>query len=190
MHRNRLEPGDLSVFWGELAPAEHIAHFYENEEVFLRTLTAFVGSGLNAGESTVVIATPEHLQALSEQLVLAGVDLELAILQSRFFPLDADASLARFMVNGWPDDKLFAEFLGGLMKEASARTRRVRAFGEMVALLWGRGHAGATVRLEHLWSQFCHSYSLPLLCSYPRTGFTRNPADSLAEICAAHSRVL
>jgi len=178
------------VFWGEAAPSEHIAHFYESEEAFLSTLTTFVGEGLNAGEGTIAIATPAHRQALNEQLAEAGIEVPRAVRENRFLSIDADSALERFMVNGWPDDQRFAEMLERLIHRASAGNRRVRAFGEMVALLWGRGQAAATVRLEYLWNQFCRSYSFPLLCSYPRTGLTRDPADSLAEICAAHSRIL
>ena len=182
--------GRSSVFWGEAAPSEHIAHFCESEEVFLKTLTTFVGEGLNAGEGTIVIATPAHRQALNEQLTKAGIGVPCAIRENRFISIDVDSALQRFMVNAWPDDQRFADMLEGLIHRASAHQRRVRAFGEMVALLWGRGQSGATVRLEYLWNQFCRSYSFPLLCSYPRTGLTRDPADSLAEICAAHSRIL
>jgi hypothetical protein len=41
------------------------------------------------------------------------------------------------MVKDWPDEKLFASLVDYLIKRASKMGRRVRAFGEMVALLWG-----------------------------------------------------
>jgi len=65
----------------------------------------------------------------------------------------------------------------------------VRAFGEMVAILWAQGHAAATVRLEHLWSKLCENERLPLFCAYPRAGFTTDQASGLRDLCAAHSRV-
>src|SRR5688500_19228341 len=52
--------------------------------------------------------------------------------------------------------------------------RSVRAFGEMVAVLWANGHNGATVRLEHLWHAFCQSEAFSLFCAYPKTGFTQD----------------
>jgi hypothetical protein len=66
----------------------------------------------------------------------------------------------------------------------------VRAFGEMVALLWAQGHCGATVRLEYLWSRFCDQQGFSLLCAYPKSGFTSDAADSIRQICDAHSHVV
>jgi hypothetical protein len=178
------------IFWGEIAPCEHIAQFFEHEGVLLDTLTGFIGGGLKAGESTIVIATAEHLEALEERLVAFGVDIPLARSADQYIALLAEEALARFMVKRWPDDELFAHLVTELINRARAKGRRVRAFGEMVALLWARGDTAATVRLEHLWHQICQSQIFSLLCAYPKAGFTEDPSKSLAEICAAHSRVV
>jgi len=178
------------IFWGEIAPCEHLAQFYEHDGVLLDTLTGFIGGGLNAGESTIVIATPGHLRALRNRLVAANVDLVSAVREDRYLTLDAETALSMFMVGDWPDDRLFANLVAGLIGRARAEDRSVRAFGEMVALLWEKGQAAATVRLEYLWSQFCKSHSFSLFCAYPKAGFTKDPSQSLAEICAAHTRVI
>jgi hypothetical protein len=115
--------------------------------------------------------------------------VEAALEEDRYIPLDAEDMLAKVMVNGWPDGQRFANLLGRVMKKAVAGHRRTRAFGETVALLWAHGQTGATVRLEDLWNQFCRSYSFPLLCSYPKAGFTKRPLRA-DEICAAHSRLI
>lgn len=185
-----LGTGEANIFWGEVAPSQHFAQFYADEHVFLDTVTGYVGSGLNAGESTIVIATPEHLRALRQRLERADVDLMKAMFEDRYIALDANVGLSSFMVGDWPDDRLFEEFVGNLLRRASARNRRVRAFGEMVALLWAKGHAAATVHLEHLWNRFYDSHSFSLFCAYPKAGFTDDPSHSLAAICAAHSRML
>lgn len=177
-----------AAFSREPAAPEHIAHFYEDDRQLLRTLSAFVAEGLDAGESAIVIATPEHEIALRFWLVEAGIDVAWALAEDRYIPLDAEETLSKFMVNGWPDGQLFANLVGQLMIRAVGNgQRRTRAFGEMVALLWARGQAGATVRLEDLWNQFSRSYSFPLLCAYPIAGFVKGPLSSLGEICAAHS---
>ena len=178
------------IFWGEIAPCEHIAQFYEDDGVLLDTLTGFIGGGLKAGESAIVIATAEHLKALERRLEASGVDVATAQSADQYIALLAEEALARFMVKQWPDDKLFADLVTQLINRARARGRRVRAFGEMVALLWARGDTAATVRLEHLWHQICQSQIFSLLCAYPKAGFTEDPSKSLAEICAAHSRVV
>ncbi|MGB0065089.1 MAG: MEDS domain-containing protein [Terracidiphilus sp.] len=176
-----------AVFWPEPPAPEHIAHFYDNDEQFLRNLTNFVLEGLAADESVIVIATSEHETALRFRLFAAGIDVASAIEDDRYIPLDAEEALAKFMVNGWLDGQRFANLVGQVIKQATAGHRQTRAFGEMVALLWERGQAGATVRLEDLWNQFSRSFSFPLLCAYPTAGFVKGPLCSLAEICSAHS---
>jgi hypothetical protein len=186
----RLGTNEAQIFWGEIAPCEHIAQFYTDDTVLLDALAGFVGGGLNAGESTIVIATPQHLRALERRLIMGGIDLVNMFIEDRYIALDAKSTLAGFMAGDWPDDQLFGDLVERLLRRASVKNRRVRAFGEMVALLWGRGHAAATVRLEHLWQQFCLSHSFSLFCAYPRAGFTKDPCQSLADICAAHTRVM
>jgi hypothetical protein len=86
------------------------------------------------------------------------------------------------------------ERLGARVIELLARARhggrRVRAFGEMVAVLCARGDQAATVRLEHLWNELCQAQGFSLFCAYPKVGFTQDATASISELCAAHSRVI
>ncbi|HEV2132724.1 MAG TPA: MEDS domain-containing protein [Terracidiphilus sp.] len=190
MSNTEWGPPPVRVFWGEMAPSDHIAHFYEDEESFLATLAGFVAEGMEKGESAIVIATPRHLAGLEQRLTKSGIDLASALLDERYIVLDAEAALATFMRRNWPDDQLFAEMVGNLIRRASRKGRGVRAFGEMVALLWANGQREATIRLEHLWNTFCRNYGFCLLCSYPQAGFMKAPQQSIAEICGHHSRCL
>ncbi len=178
------------VFWGEIAPNDHIAHFYDDDQSFLSTLAGFIADGLAKRESAIIIATPQHLSALAHLLSSNGVDLMRPLAEDRYIALDASIALSAFMVDGRPKEEMFASLVGYLIKRASRNGRRIRAFGEMVALLWAQGNHAATVRLEQLWSEFCRDYGFCLLCSYPKAGFTEDPARSVAEICAHHTRFL
>jgi hypothetical protein len=178
------------IFWGEIAPCEHVVQIYRDDTVFLDALEGFTAGGLRAGEGVVVIATPGHLAALDQRLAAAGLDVTLAAEEDRYLALDADRTLKKFMMRGWPDDILFEHVVSDLLGRAGRGGRRVRAFGEMVALLWAEGYTGATVRLEHLWHQLCHERGFSLFCAYPRIGFTQGADLSIKEICAAHSRVV
>jgi hypothetical protein len=119
-----------------------------------------------------------------------GVDLEAFRLQDQYIPLDAERTLSSFMIRGWPDDTLFQQEVSNILSRAGKNDRKVRAFGEMVALLWADGLNGATVRLEHLWHQLCNSESFSLLCAYPRSGLTQNAGESIREILNTHSQIL
>jgi len=94
------------------------------------------------------------------------------------------------MVKGWPDEELFTSVVTDILARATRDGRKVRAFGEMVALMWAKGHYGATVRLEHLWQGLCKENSLALFCAYPKIGFTEDSSDAIARICETHSKIL
>jgi hypothetical protein len=179
------------VFWGEISPCEHWLQIYPDDDIFFESLGAFVMGGLVADETVVVIAIPGHRAGLLDRLAARGVDVSGLCASKQLVILDADEMLGRFMVNGWPDESLFRSAIGAVLDQARAGShRRIRAFGEMVAILWARNDCGATVRLEHLWHVLCQLENLALFCAYPRSGFTHDRIDSLNEICAAHSRII
>ena len=178
------------VFWGEIAPCEHVVQIYENDEGFLDLLSGFVSGGVNAGECAVVIATAAHIEALNERLTAAGYSVSDLISQTQYIPLDAEETLSKFMVNDWPDENLFNKVISEVIKKAKGNNRKVRAFGEMVAILWAKGHIGATVRLEHLWNRFCENDAFCLFCAYPQSGFTQDASESVMHICSAHTKMI
>jgi hypothetical protein len=149
-----------------------------------------VAAGLCAGDGIVVIATPSHRRALDGRLRARGMDLEHVCATDQYIALDAAEALASFMVGGWPDDARFKTLVTQLLARAGRNGRPVRAFGEMVAIMWQQGHHAATVRLEHLWHRFCKDEGFSLLCAYPKSGFTEDATESIRQICAAHSRVV
>jgi hypothetical protein len=181
---------EMEVFWGEIAPCDHILQIYEDDAEFIETLEGFVTAGFDAGESVVVIATAEHLRALNQRLRIQGYDLFSLSLQDQYIPLPAKETLSQFVINGWPDENLFYHLLTNLLLRARKKDRRVRAFGEMVAVLWSQGYAGATVHLEHLWTQYCQQEHFGLFCAYPKSGFTDDLHESLLRICGCHSKMI
>ena len=177
-------------FWTEIAPCEHLVQIYSNEDVFLDSLEGFVAGGIDARDAVIVIATPEHRAELEQRLLARHVDIPAARLSGTYLPLDAEKTLAEFMVDGWPDDDRFHKVIARLLRRPRAEKRRVRAFGEMVALLLASGHKGATVRLEYLWHKLCEVERFSLLCAYPKSGFRKDPSALLHDIFAAHSKVV
>jgi hypothetical protein len=183
-------PSEIEVFWGEIAPCDHLVQIYTDDTAFLDSLAGFVSGGLKVGEAVIVIATQSHRSSLDFRLRTLGIDIEAARRQDLYIPLDAQETLSEFMVNGWPDDELFRMVVNSVLARARKNARKIRAFGELVALLWAAGHNGATVRLEHVWNQFCKEETFSLFCAYPRSGFTKDADVSIQEICSAHSRVV
>ena len=181
---------DINVFWGEIAPCDHLVQIYENDKSFLDTLEGFVAGGFVAGDGVILIATQNHLDVINHSLLGRGFDLEQLRSDDKYIPLDAHRVLEEFIVNEWPDELLFNTCIDEVIKRASANGRKVRAFGEMVAVLWARGQNGATVQLENLWNNLHTKEKFSLYCAYPKSGFTQNANDSIHDICCAHSKII
>lgn len=179
----------IDVFWGEPSACDHTVQIYEDDDAFLDALEGFVAAGIRQGDAIILIATPAHLEGLEQRLEASGFDVAAAIVRDQYIALDAKRALSKFMVDGWPDEVLFEKFVDGLLARAKGNHRKVRAFGEMVALMWAEGQCGATVRLEHLWTRLVHQESFSLFCAYPKTAFTEDANDAIAQVCAAHSRL-
>jgi len=183
-----LQPKEAEAFWGELSPCEHLVEIYGDDAAFLDSLESFAIGGLKKKESVIVIATPQHRKALESRLRFRSIDIEAMASRDLYIALDAEETISKFMVNGWPDDEQFEKVVGDLLMRGRKNGKKIRAFGEMVALMWARGETEATIRLEHLWHRFCSSEAFCLFCAYPKAGFTQNVKASIKEICEAHTQ--
>jgi signal transduction histidine kinase len=177
--------------WSETGERDHFVQFYERDDSILDSLSGYVREGLEAGEACVVIATHARLEGLEDRLLVAGLDTEAARERGRLFTLDAAATLARFMADGSPDPVRFGEVVGGVLARATEGGRHVRAFGEMVAVLWAEGNDEGALALEALWNGLRDAHAFRLFCAYPLNAFDGEAqAAPLARVCAEHSRVI
>jgi len=150
---------------------DHVVQFYETDA----ELVGRVGEYLKPAEAAVVIATEAHRDALAAVVPDPG----------RVVWLDAQATLERLMCDGDVDPAAFADIVGGVIGTATAGGRPVRAFGEMVALLWQRGDVAGALALETLWNELMAAVPFSLYCAYPSVA----DADDFARICHAHTAV-
>jgi PAS domain S-box-containing protein len=99
--------------------------------------------------------------------------------------------LDKFMVNGEPDRDRFTRVVGCLLVRILRNGPRIRAFGEMVAILFERNNSPAAIRLEELWNELAESYRFILFCAYPMSLFKGNAqSGNFRAVCDQHSRVL
>lgn len=181
-----------NAFWAQMTPGEHLVQIYDEDSNFLDALEGFVSNGLRAGDGIVVIATAAHLHQLEQRLHAIWLEPDRARWENRYVPLLASETFAKFMVDGKPDEALFGDLIAKTLARARGAGRKVRAFGELVALLWAQKNAAAALQLEEHWHRICERESLALFCAYPKLGFAKdaNPDASLRAVCAAHSKVL
>jgi len=171
-------------------PCDHIVQLYTDDGFLTRAVTEFIGAGLTAGEAAVLIATPAHIRAFDEHLGLT-IDLAAARVADQLIVLDAEASLARLVVEGRPDRGAFLGFVGAVLDRAQAAGNgRVRLFGEMVNLLCDRDPE-ATAELESLWNEVLAERPASLLCAYRLDNFDRHVHRGLLhQISRSHSHVV
>jgi signal transduction histidine kinase/ActR/RegA family two-component response regulator len=117
--------------------------------------------------------------------------IEAARTSGRYVSLDAAETLSKFTFDGALDPQVFARVVGDIITRASLAGRRVRIYGEMVALLWAEGDHDAAIRLEGLWNELRESHPFSLFCGYPMSGFGGESfAEPLSRVCAGHTRVI
>ena len=108
-------------------------------------------------------------------------------MRDRFVVLDADQTLSRFMRGDLPDTELFDDVVGTLLRKLAVTGRRMRAYGEMVALLWARGNVAGALALEDRWNALQESVSFSLMCAYPISDAGAPLAEGLSQIRARHN---
>ncbi len=173
----------------------HTVQFYSDDAFVMDALSRFIGGALASGDAAVVIATEAHRQALAQRLSERGLDVTVSSKQRRYVELDAAETLSKFMLDGWPDERLFAEVIGGVIEEArlavGGKDRHVAAFGEMVSLLCEQGRPEAAIRIEQLWNDLSQKHRFYLRCAYSMGTFSGSEdADTLLRICNEHTHVI
>ncbi|MDB5047117.1 MAG: Blue-light-activated protein [Fibrobacteres bacterium] len=169
----------------------HFVQFYENDGVLIDTVSAFIGAGLGAGEGAIIICTETHGKSLEEALSSHGIDMALVKSRGQLLILDARQTLAKFMVDGLPDEDRFMTTIGGAIAKTGKGRPALRAFGEMVALLWADGKPDAAIGLEQLWNKLGKTFAFSLFCAYPINGFGDSSQGKLfAHICSEHTGII
>jgi signal transduction histidine kinase len=173
-------------------PHRHIVRFYENDTFLTAAVADFLAEGLAAGEPLVVIATAAHREAFTLRLRSKGLDVRRATREGRCAFLDARETLAAFMVGPMPDAERFRAVVGPVLQGLAAGGEApVRAYGEMVDLLWKDGNTEGAVRLEELWNELAGEHDFSLLCAYAMGNFVNTAdAEGFHRICSAHTHVL
>lgn len=179
-----------SDLWAEFAPNNHFVQIYNEEDAFLDTLEGFVSGGLLSGDGVITIATGDHSRRLDQRLLCHGIDPNEERELGNYITLDAQETLDKFILEGMPDKAKFQETIGEVLKEARRHNPRIRAFGEMVAILWAEGKDAATIQLESLWHDLCHEKDFSLFCAYPKKVFAESADYAVQNICDTHSRVI
>jgi hypothetical protein len=155
----------------------HVVQFYGRDEELAERVTDYLLGALASGGVAIVIATPEHRHEFETRLAQAGVDLAAA---------RGDGS---YLARDKLDSAAFDRVTGTVIAAAGAGGRPVRAFGEMVALLWNDGLVSDAVRLEAMWEELGGRHPFSLFCGYRTDAVTRDLV-AFAEVCRLHGEIV
>lgn len=168
----------------------HVVHFYDHEATLALAVADFLGAGLAEGGPALVVATPAHAAGIARELVAAGIDVAAARAARQYSELDAQDLLSCFTVGGAIDAGLFCETVPPIIEGIRARSvGALRAYGEMVDLLWRQGNVQAAHDLEMLWNSIGAGREFGLFCGYSSTVVDGALPDGRHQIAHHHDGV-
>lgn len=169
----------------------HAVQFYGDDQSLFTTVAGFLGQGFVDGHPAIVIATEDHRAAILDHLRGRLIDVDKAQKVGSLNMLDARQTLDLFMVRGMPDETRFEDSVGRLVADVLSRRDRtyLRAYGEMVNVLWKDGNPEAAIRLEMLWNTLAQRYGFALLCGYSMSNFYKE-TKGFEAICREHTHVV
>ncbi|HEU5243623.1 MAG TPA: MEDS domain-containing protein [Gaiellaceae bacterium] len=178
------------TFLESACPAEHAVQVYTELDELASSVASFLDAGFRAGEPALVIVTPEHWAEFRTELEQRGSDVDHLQAEGMLTCRDADETLATFMQGEGPSAELFETAVGGTLDEIAGRfpEQTVRAFGEMVDLLFQQRRQAAAIALEDLWNRLLEERRCALLCAYELDVFDLAAQTSaLPEIIRTHT---
>jgi len=171
--------------------ADHACHFYAEDARLATTVAAFLAPGFSGDDAVIAIGTLAHLSAIEQRLRSDGHQVDAVRRSGRYLTMDVDGIIPGLLRNGLPTKETFDASVGVHVAALAERHGHVRAFGEIVSVLWGRGKQQAAMRLEELWNDALGYSPLSLICGYSLRG-ARPPVDAAGQkrIMSVHSRLI
>ncbi len=147
-------------------PQDHLVQFYDEDSSLSRNVALYLKEGAEQGDRMIVVATPSHVRLFKEALKTSEVDADDLVRDGRLHLLDAEETLRSLQIDGelnWPH---FERKVRSLLREINPDGSGLRAYGEMVDLLWKAGRLGDATRLEEFWNRLHETMRFSLYCSY------------------------
>jgi hypothetical protein len=181
--------------WSELlarpALGDHIVQVYQDVDSLAEAVTQYIAAGLQAGDAALLVATPPHRAAFEAALRASGTDVAALVAAGQLVFLDTEQTLASFMRDGRPEWTAFHTAVGGAIASLRLRYPAVRAYGEMVDVLWQQGQRDAAIRLEEYWNQLARLQTFSLFCAYYMDNLDeRSYGGPLECVCKVHTHLI
>ncbi|GAB3075118.1 hypothetical protein GCM10027053_46000 [Intrasporangium mesophilum] len=180
-----MSQSDMTA-WGR----GHAVSFYALDTEGVDSVAHYVAQGWTVGECVIVVATRAHRAAIEARLRDLGHDPAAQLAQKLYLPYDAETTLRSLLSDGSFDVERFHVVVGAMLQEAAATGAAIRAFGEMVALMWQLGAVDDAIELEMQWNRLMHDHDFSLLCAYPTGVFDHATLVDVRRVCELHTDVV
>ncbi len=175
-------------------PRGHFVQLYRADELALaKNVGLYIWEGIRRGDGVLVIATPEHRELFCQYIDRLGANTPSCIERQQLVILDAHDTLAEFMVGGQPDWFLFESVVKAAMRRVVPLKQEagLRAYGEMVGVLWNAKQFDPAIRLEQLWNRLLEQSSFSLYCAYAIDLFGREfHVANLDSVLCTHTHLV
>ena len=169
----------------EVEPGGHAVHFYRDAAELADVVAGYLSDGDRERAALVTIVTEPHARAIEDAVGEAGTQAD-----GRVTVLDARVTLTRLQVDGQISREAFQRVVGSVVREAGEGGRPVRAYGEMVDLLWQEGNITGAIELEELWNELIAELGFSLLCAYHSEAVAAPEHErALRDVCRLHTAV-
>jgi hypothetical protein len=176
----------------EAAPAaDHAVQVYDDVAELAVSVGHYLDAGFRRGEPAVVISTPNHLQVFAKEIERHGWQVDQLEAERLLACRDAQQTLDAFMDGDTPSAERFEHIVGRAIDDVAGwfPDKTIRAFGEMVDLLWRQGNEAGAIALEELWNELAETRRFALLCGYHLDIFDVNvQTAALPEIVRVHNQ--
>jgi hypothetical protein len=175
----------------EAAPAaDHAVQVYDDLAELAASVGHYLDAGFRNGQPAVLISTSDHFDAFARELEARGWDIDQLEARGLLARFDAEQTLDAFMDGEIPSAERFEQVVGGAIDRVASRfpDATIRAFGDMVDLLWRQGNEAGAIALEELWNDLAETRRFALFCGYHLDIFDLDVQTSaLPEIARVHT---
>lgn len=168
----------------------HIVQVCQNVASQAEILTRYIKEGLLNNEGIIVIARPSLRKKVLSKLDALGFDNQTVKNQGQVRFFDAEFLLSSILIDGTIEEQAFRNLVEIPVQVAQSKFGKVRAFGEMVDILWQRDLQDMAIQLEDLWEDLCTNQGLRFLCTYLLDNLDPNDYDSALEKIYKHHKYL
>jgi hypothetical protein len=155
----------------------HTVQLYDTDAALLKSIKHFITDG----DAIVIIARP-HIRHTLKRAFPSQKNMVL---------LDAQETLSLFMEKGLPHQQKFENAVGMIMRDLSQKHINVKAFGEMVALLWEEGNSAGALMLEEMWNELQKKCAFSLHCAYPLKAINGDhQTKQVLYMCKCHTSII